>query len=162
MCIIVGGCDQIGDQRPTSDTGTSTIHADKSPSGTAHSGTHPSKGPHQGTLIELGKEEFHAELVHDKETIRIYVLDSTATVPVPIDSADVVINLSIDGKPAQFKLVADPDTSDPAGMASRFVSNEISLVSHLDGEKAAPKLRISIQGKAYSGNVLHDHHDHEH
>jgi hypothetical protein len=124
---------------------------------------HPSEGPHHGSLIELGKEEFHAELVHDERSVTIYVLDSTGKNAVPIDAGEVLINLLHDGKPEQFKLPAMPEESDPSGKSSRFVSNDPELVSHLDAEAASPKLSISINGKSYRGAITHDHeHAHAH
>jgi pyoverdine/dityrosine biosynthesis protein Dit1 len=69
---------------------------------------HPSEGPHHGSLIELGKEEFHAELVHDDKSVTIYVLDSAAKNFVPADASEVVINVLHDGKPEQLKLAAAP------------------------------------------------------
>jgi hypothetical protein len=38
---------------------------------------HAEVGPHKGTLIELGEEEYHAELVNDEKThtATIYLLD---------------------------------------------------------------------------------------
>jgi hypothetical protein len=122
---------------------------------------HPSEGPHHGSLIELGKEEFHAELVHDDKTITIYVLDSSAKNSVPVEASEVLINLVKDGKPVQFKLAALPEESDPSSKSSRFVVNSPELVSLLDDEAAAPKLSITINGKSYRGIITHDH-DHAH
>ena len=60
---------------------------------------HPEHGPHEGMLIELGKEEYHAELVHDDAagTVTIYLLDGSAKNAVPITPEEVVINLKHDG-----------------------------------------------------------------
>src|SRR5690242_18148959 len=64
---------------------------------------HPDEGPHDGHLIELGQEEYHAELVHDdaSSTVTLYVLDSTARSAVAIEEETVKLNLVVDGKPAQ-------------------------------------------------------------
>jgi flavin reductase (DIM6/NTAB) family NADH-FMN oxidoreductase RutF len=112
-------------------------------------------------VIELGKEEFHAELVHDDKLVTIYVLDSAAKNSVPVDVSEVVINILHDGKPEQFKLAAAPQESDPSGKSSRFVANDPELASHLDDEAAAPKLAITISGKSYRGTITHEH-DHAH
>ncbi len=127
---------------------------------------HPSEGPHHGVLIELGNEEFHAEIVHDNVTVTIYLLDSSATKSVAIDAAEVSINLVLDGKPEQFKLPASPDAGDRDGASSRFVIASAELVSHLDDEAAAPKLVVTIDGTPYRAEIEHDHdhagHDHAH
>lgn len=156
----------IGCSEGTSTTGPETA----GPPGTVdahddHAGhAHPSEGPHHGGLIELGNEEYHAELVHDDDagTVTIYILDGAATQQVPIEATEIAINAIHDGKPEQFKLAASPDTDDPAGMSSRFVSTDEELAHHLDEEGAKPRLVLSINDKSYRGTISHDHdHDHE-
>ena len=120
---------------------------------------HPSEGPHHGSLIELGNEEYHAELVHDETTgaVTIYVLNAEATEQIPIDASDITINVKHDGTPEQFKLTASPDSTDPQGKSSRFVSNDAELGEHLDEEDAEPKLVLAINGKSFRGMIEHDH-----
>lgn len=120
---------------------------------------HATEGPHGGSLIELGNEEYHAELVHDDAagTVTIYVLDSAAKASVPIDATDVTINLKRDGQGEQFKLAASADQSDPSGKSSRFVSSDAELATGLDQEGAAPQLVITINGKQYRGAIEHEH-----
>ncbi|WP_339744139.1 hypothetical protein [uncultured Rubinisphaera sp.] len=125
---------------------------------------HPSEGPHHGSLIELGNEEYHAELVHDDEagTVTIYVLNAAATEAVPIEATEVTINAKHDGTPEQFKLAATPDANDPEGKSSKFVSSDAELAAHLDEEGAEPTLVLMINGKSFRGTVAHDHDDHDH
>lgn len=124
---------------------------------------HPSEGPHHGDLIELGNEEYHAEILHDDAAVTIYVLDGAATEQVPIDATEITINAKHDGTPEQFQLTASPDASDPAGQSSRFVSSDAELAAHLDEEGSDPRLVLTINGKSYRGEISHDHdHDHEH
>lgn len=122
---------------------------------------HPTEGPHHGSLIELGEEEYHAELVHDDDagSVTIYLLDSAAKQAVPIEASDVTINVQHDGKGAQFKLAA-ADASD--GKASKFVSTDAALAEALDADGAEPQLVVSISGKQYRGSVEHDHDHDEH
>jgi len=123
---------------------------------------HPTEGPHQGSLIELGNEEYHAELVHDDAagTVTIYLLDSAATVAVPVDAKQLQINLSHDGEAEQFELLATPEAGDPPGKASKFVSSDAELAEELDHEGVQAQLVVSIAGKQYRGAIEHDH-DHE-
>ena len=129
----------------------------------AHAGhAHPTEGPHHGDLIELGNEEYHAELLHDEQSVTIYILNGAADAQVPIDSTEITINTTHDGQPEQFKLAASPDQNDPAGMSSRFISNETELAAHVDEEGAEHRLVLTINGKSYRGEIAHDHdHDHE-
>jgi hypothetical protein len=123
--------------------------------------------PHGGQLIELGDEEYHAELVHDEKagTVTIYLLDAHAEKAVAIDSADITIKLKHDGEPEQFKLAASPQDDDVEGTASRFVSEEAELAEDLDAEGTEPRLAVTIDGKPYSGKIVHEHdhegHDHD-
>ncbi len=161
---LLVGCDKGGTPSQTSKAPPTSISMDAPPPSTVEVHDHPSEGPHHGTLVELGKEEFHAEVVHDDKSVSIYILDGKGRISVPIDAREVVINLLHEGKPEQFKLTATPDAGDPNGKSSRFVSNDAELAGHIDDETAAPKLSITINGKSYRGVISHDHagHDHAH
>jgi hypothetical protein len=126
---------------------------------------HPSHGPHEGDLIELGGEDYHAEIVHtDDDEIVIYILGSDAKTAMPIEATEVVINAVHDGNPEQFKLAASADAGDPEGKSSRFTSSDAELVEHVHDEDAEAKLVLMIGGKQHTGKIAHDHdhgHDHE-
>lgn len=130
----------------------------------SHEHAHPSEGPHHGDLIELGNEEYHAELVHDESSVTIYLLDSSAKAPLAIEASELTINLKHDGKPEQFKLAAQRQESDPEGKSSRFVSNDKELAAHIEETETEPKLVVTIDGKSFTGTITHshDHGDHSH
>lgn len=151
------GCDS---NNAGNDSGTVTM--DGPPPATVDTHEHPSEGPHHGTLVELGKEEYHAEVVHTKDSVTVYILDSGAKSAVSIDAAEVTINIVHDGRPTQFKLAANPDTGDSEGKSSRFSTVDAELVTHIDDSAAAPKLSLTINGKAYRGEIKHDHDGHGH
>jgi len=150
----------------STDAISDTVVMDDMPAATIDVHAHPSEGPHHGSLIELDNEEYHVELVHDDKSVTVYVLDAAAKVAVPIDAAEVTINLLHDGKPEQFKLLASPDSDDPSGKSSRFTLADAELAIHLDDETAKPKLTLTINGTPYRGEIKHDHdhegHDHAH
>ena len=150
VSLTMAGCNSA-DKEERADPGHSEAGHDEH--------AHPTTGPHGGSLIELGNEEYHAELVHDDAagTVTIYVLDSSAKASVPIDATDVSINLTHEGQGEQFKLTASADQSDPVGKSSRFVSSDAELADNLDHEDAAPQLVITINGKPYRGAVKHEH-----
>ncbi len=128
--------------------------------GDAHQHDHPTEGPHHGQLIELGKEEYHAEWTHDDATkiVAIYILDHDAKDAVPIDAQEVTINLMVGGKPSQFTLPAIPLEGDPPGKSSRFQSADDKLCEVLDAERANGRLNLEIAGKAFSGRIAHQGH----
>lgn len=127
---------------------------------------HPTEGLHHGELIELGNEEYHAEVVHDEASgaVTVYMLDAAAKSAVPIDATKLLVNLSHDGNAEQFTLAASPDAGDPTGKSSRFVATDAELAEDLDLEGVGAQLVVTIGGKQYRGAIAHDHegHDHDH
>ncbi len=72
----------------------------------AHAHVH---GPHDGELIELGDEEYHAELIHDDEAgkVTIYILDGAHEKAVPIEAGTITIKMVVNATPVEFKLGAE-------------------------------------------------------
>lgn len=127
-------------------------------------GAHPEDGPHNGHLIELGKEEYHAELVHDDATqkVTIYLLDGAAKKFVAVPEKELTINLVVGGKPQSYKLPAVAQSNDAPGQSSRFELANEELCKALDDEGTTGRLSITIAGKPYSGQVTHaGHEDHK-
>ena len=79
--LWLAGCSDSG-------TGASPVVTDGPPEAESHAEhAHPSEGPHQGDLVELGNEEFHAEVVHGEGgSVSVYILDSGAKAAVPVDA----------------------------------------------------------------------------
>jgi hypothetical protein len=71
---------------------------------------HGEYGPHGGHLIELGEEEFHAELVLNPKTkdVAVYILGPDPQKAAPIDAKRVTLELTIEGKTSPH--VAKPST----------------------------------------------------
>jgi hypothetical protein len=127
---------------------------------------HGEVGPHGGHIIELGDENYHAELSHDDAShkVGVYLLDGTAKSAAPIDAPSVTINSAVNNQPAQFTIPAVPQPGDPAGSASYFELVSEELCDRLDAQDAHARLNIAIAGKPYVGVIeIHDHHhDHDH
>lgn len=163
--LIANGCTKPQDS-VSSGRSSDVITMDSLPPSMEGVESHPSEGPHHGSLVELGNEEYHAEIVHDADSVSVYILDGAATEAVPIESPELTINLIHDGTPEQFKLTAAPEDGEPEGKSSRFMLKDADLVAHLDDEAAAPKLVVTINGAPYRADIAHDHdhegHDHSH
>lgn len=162
--LCFAGCSETGSQLSPG-TGASPVVSDALPATDTHAEhAHPSEGPHHGDLVELGNEEFHAEVVHGEGgSVSVYVLDSAAKVSVPIDATELTINITHDGNAEQFKLPADRDAADPEGKSSRFSLKDEGLAKDLDSHDASARLVVMINGKSYSGKIAHAHDaDHEH
>ena len=126
-------------------------------------------GPHGGSVVELGTETYHAELVHDEASgsVIVYLLDSTIKNPVASDAEEVVINMKHGDAPEQFQLAAQPQVGDPPGKTSRYASTSADLGEELHEEHDSVMLVLTIDGKQYRGAIAHDHdhdggHDHGH
>ena len=125
---------------------------------------HGEKGPHGGSIVELGKEEFHAEIVldHDAHTLRVFVLAKDAKTAHPTSATEVVV--AIEGKDA-VTLKAAPQEGDGEGKSSRFELVDEKLVDAiLDAKFLHGDLRIAIGDKPFSGHIdMHlDDVQHEH
>ncbi len=118
-------------------------------------------GPHGGHLVELGEEEYHAEIVFDEKAHRIiiYILDSTAKKPSPIDAKELTLKLAIDGKTESFAVGAVPQASEPQGKSSKFeLAGNADIKSHIkDEEDLKGSVNVTIGGKSYSGPIKHEH-----
>jgi hypothetical protein len=127
-----------------------------------HAHVHPTEGPHHGSLIELGKEDYHAELVHDEsgDTITIYILDAAATKTVPIPAKQLTLNLRSEGRPQQFFLASRPQAGDPEGSSSAFAATNRQLCQALDAEGASGRLNVEIAGRVYAGKLGGHVHSH--
>ncbi len=151
--LMVVGCGPASP--PKAGPGGNTSHAEH---------PHPTEGPHGGHLIELGDEQYHVELMHDEKAgeVTFYVLDSSAQKVVPIDAAELVVNLKHGGKAEQFKIAAKPEAGEAKGMSSRFFSADKELAGDLDAEGADAQLVVTIAGKQFRGAIEHEHDDKGH
>lgn len=129
-----------------------------------HAHSHSSEGPHHGMLIELGKEDYHAELVHDDATatVTIYILDSSVTKSVPITAKHITLNMRAGGKPQQFVLAAQPQKGEATGSASAFTVTGNDLCRAIDEHGVTGRLNVEIEGKMYVGKVGGHSHAHQH
>ena len=92
VCCLFWGCSGGDDYReftPTDDVTNTTPHDDH-----AHA-----LGPNGGHLIELGEEEYHAEVVMDEaaRTLTVYLLGGDAKTAQPTAEPTVTLNLEVDG-----------------------------------------------------------------
>lgn len=167
------GCDER--TAPSSSAGPDEhgdlVHAEGSDHDHADDGhdehAHPTEGPHHGKLVELGNENYHAEVVHDDEagTLIVYLLDSAAKNAVFSEASEVLINIKKGDQPLQFKLGGLKRDGQPEGKFSEYSLVEADLLKALHDEASSAKLSITINGKPYSGEISHDDHaahDHAH
>jgi hypothetical protein len=131
------------------------------PAGAAGAHAH-SHGPNEGELIEVGNDEYHAELVlGENNIVTIFVLDKDAKKPVPIAAEPITINMVVNSSPVEFTLSPKPLDGEAAGQSSRFESKEPNLGAALQNAEAKRELRLKIGEKAYVAPFPHfDDHGH--
>jgi hypothetical protein len=129
-----------------------------------HAHAHPTEGPHQGALIELGREDYHAELVHDDatNTVTIYILDGAAKDAVAIEAKQLTLNLLVGGKPQQFQLVSMPQSDDPEGRCSAFGCTSEPMCKAIDAKGTTGRLNVEVSGKRFVGKLGGHLHPHAH
>lgn len=120
---------------------------------------HPTHGPHQGELLEIGKEEFHAELVIDesKKQMVIYLLEKDAKSSTAIDAPFLAVNFMLAGKPVQVKLKSMRQDVDPKGLSSCFGAVSPEMIDALHSPKSDLRLAVRIHNKAYVTKIIHQH-----
>ena len=157
LALSLGGCYKSNDQT-AKPSGSSAKPAH------SHDHDHSSAGPHKGSLIELGNEEYHAELLHDDAAhkVTIYLLDSKAAGKATSPEAKLALNFVVDGKPQQFTLAGVAQADDAAGTFSKYEAVDEALCTVLDDEKSQGKLNVTIGGKQYTGALAADGHGHDH
>ena len=127
-----------------------------------HDHEHVHHGPHQGHLMVIGDEEYHAEWTHDASgKVTFYILDAAAKTEVPIEADAITIEVKIgDNPPRKYELIA---ASAKEGKASAFeiVDKEFAaLFDQLKSTGLVLTLHVDIGGKHYSQQVKE--HDHGH
>lgn len=126
---------------------------------------HAELGPHGGHLIELGKEEYHGEIVMDAATrkVTVYLLGSDATTATAIGEPSVTLNLKVGETPTTLTLTAAPQEGEADGTSSRFEIAGESLPEAIhDEEELQGDLVVTINGTQFRGTIVHDHEGHGH
>jgi hypothetical protein len=114
---------------------------------------HGEPGPHKGTLIEIGEDEFHAELVvdHDAHAVRIYLLGADAK--TASTTTDTSLKIAFE-KVGEAELKAAPQAGETDGKTSCFEVLDDKLVHDLlDLGYAHGKFTVNLSGKPYTANI---------
>lgn len=120
---------------------------------------HGAKGPNKGELLEIGRGEYHGELVIDEESkqVVVYLLDGSLKNYIAIDAAFVTVNFKNGTQPAQVKLLPVPQDADVKGSSSRFGLISPELFEALHDAKSDAKLSLRIGKKNYVSKLAHSH-----
>lgn len=160
--MIFSGCQSSStENKPAASTATSaaspatTADAVKKESGHEHS------APHGGTLVELGEEFAHLEVVLDAATgkLTIYVLDGEAEKAVRIKQNEIEITTINPAAVIKLSGVANSLTGETANDTSEFAgqSNVLKGASSFDGVIRA----VMIKGRQFKGVAFNFPKDNE-
>ncbi len=113
--------------------------------------THEHKAPHSGTLIELGEEYAHVELVLDPKTGKVtaYVLDHEAEKAVKIKQKEIELNLEVakEKHTLTLKALANVLTGEKEGDTSEF-GGQADYLKDVKNFTASIK-EIKVKGKEF-------------
>lgn len=159
VAALTVGCDSGSSEfKPAADL-PQTAHDDHDHHGHAHGGS--SEGPHHGSLIELGEEEFHGEIVVDgkSHTLKLYLLGPDAKADATTAATEAT--LTLEGGPT---LTLKPAEGQAEGMVSLFsVTDEKAVHEIAEAEFIHGELSIQIGEKKYTAHVdAHFHAEHDH
>ena len=163
LAVFLNGCDQgaTGPTDPASDSNAKAeSHDGHDHDHDGHEGhdhaAHDHTAPHGGHLVELGRNhEYHAELVddHDAGSLTVYILDGDMK-PLAIEQESITLVLTANDQTQTFTLNGADAEGTPA-----FRANDAELMKMLDAEGASGKLRVTVDGKPFSGTFSHGAHD---
>lgn len=124
---------------------------------------HPEHGPHEGHLVELGGEDYHAEIVfdHDARVLTVYLLGSDAASAMPIDTETVTLNLLVDEAPMILELPAAPLDGETEGSSRFTVAGDVIPEAIRDEEDLEGSISVMIEGTQYRHEIGHEHGGHD-
>jgi hypothetical protein len=126
-----------------------------------HDHGHAEEGPHHGSVVELGADEFHAEIVVDAKAhaLKVYLLGPDAKAAATTAAAELTI--TPEGGAA---LTLKPAEGSPEGQHTEFVVVDEKAVHEIaDSGFIHGTLAVKIGEKSYTAELdVHFHGDHEH
>jgi hypothetical protein len=128
---------------------------------------HEAMGPHDGHIIELGTEDYHAELSHDEAShkVGIYLLGGDAKTAKPIPVTEVKIKVSADGAFSEYVLPAVPQAGEEGGSSYFEVVSEPLcdvVCGESEAENTQARLSFDMDGKPFVGMIETAAHEHDH
>jgi hypothetical protein len=155
FCTGLAGCTSATGGKGAGDGKAAAEHA------------HVHHGPHNGHLMEIGEEEYHAEWTDDESgKVTFYFLDGEAKKEVPIDAEEITIEVKIgDKEPTSYKLVA-VEPKDMKASAFAIVDKNLQGVLEVVSEGVTKKFpKLTIGGKTFENLKIEEHKhgdEHEH
>jgi hypothetical protein len=127
-----------------------------------HGHDHHHHGPHDGHLMEIGGEAYHAEWTHDESgKVTFYILDNDAKKEVPIDADEITIDVKIGENPPKTYKLAAINPQDGKSAAFEITDKQFeALFDQLKSSGLVLTLHVNINGKPFDEPIKE--HEHEH
>ncbi len=142
--VVVAGCNY--DQERPPQAAATEKSAEVRPAAAEAAGEHAHMpGTHGGTIVEIGRDNYHAEAVFEKGgTVRVYTLGKDEARVEEVESQVLTAYAKPEGaaEAVEFALRPVPRTGDSEGKTSQFVG---ALPKELEGrrvEVTVPSIRI--------------------
>lgn len=162
VSVWLAGCNP---QAPSSTNGSGAT-TDGDAHDHDHAGhDHAHHGPHDGDIMMIGDEEYHAEWTHDeKGKVTFYILDAEAKNEVPIAAERITIDVKIGEKdPATYELLAVNPSGDEMKTAQfEIVDTNLEGALEFLSKGVVATLSVEIDGKPYQQKIEKEAHDHDH
>ena len=152
LSLCVSGCEPAQEQARPFNPGDDVVNT--APPEHAH--VH---GPNGGHIVELGEEEFHAEVAMDKDRkLTIYLLDGEVKNAKPVANGTLQIATKVDGKEVVLDLVAAPLDTEKDGQCSRFeLSADKVPGAVMDIEGLTGDLTLKFGEKSLKTSLTEEH-----
>jgi len=154
FALVLAGCSDSGSEF------TEVSHDESEIGHEDHSGHgHGVHGPNGGEIVEVGNEEFHAEVVvdEDKHRIDVFILGSDAKTAKPIAASEISISFKHGDEVEAFKLAASALEGEAEGQASKFSITDEELFEELHEHSEGATLSFTDGDQALTGTVKHSH-----
>jgi hypothetical protein len=154
VAVALAGCTELTGCKSAAN------HGDKGAKTDEHDHAH--HGPHNGHLMEIGDEEYHAEWTHDDSgKITFYILDSAAKKEVPIDAEEIAIDVKIgDRAPLTYKLTAVNPMDGKSAVFEIVDKQLLGALEVLKSPGVVATLNLTINGKPYEQRIEAYEHAH--
>jgi hypothetical protein len=124
-----------------------------------HDHDHAHHGPHKGHLMEIGKEEYHAEWTHDESgKVTFYILDKSAAKDLPIAADKITIDVKIgENAPVTYDLLA---VSPMDGKSAAFEIVDKQLLGAIEALSpgVVATLHVDINGTKFDQRIEEHKH----
>jgi YHS domain-containing protein len=144
--LVISGC-QNGKDQPS----TAEVKSRNSPTDSSEHGHKP--GTHGGNIVEIGRDNYHAEVVFEKDgVIRLYLLaqDEARVQEVELQTLTAYAKPAGSSESIRFDVKPAPTKEDTSGKTSQFTGTLPRVLWGKQVEVTVPSIRIASERFRFS------------